>query len=127
MVEHIYSMCSEKYHPKVREVMAVLPTSQSFNVRKVGTTAELRNEMTKASKDLNGFIHLISSTFPLTNNVTTYPFFKVEGDFAMVLVKTRRIDPRTRQDFVTNDILVYERTQSMSKKLGGILECYATP
>lgn len=114
---------SPLYKGRIREIISVLDPSLDYKIQVVKTIALMKERVRSLLSDSNGYTFVEGSTTVLSGNVVMYPHIKISGDLVIILVKNRMMGNGPEDVVSSNVILVYEKTESLADKLGGVIDC----
>lgn len=124
-MEELYKKLTDKVNPKyygrLKEISRALSPKEDFDVCLCNNEAVLRGKVLKSTKDSQGYRHIDHEIIPLSDNVQFTPHFKVEGDFAVVKVSSRRIDPVNRRIVRDTTIFIFEKKEDKAELLRGLI------
>lgn len=111
------------YRDRIREITSVLDPSLNYTISTVKTIALMKDRIRNLLSDSNGYKFVDGTTTVLSGNVILYPHMKISGDLVIILVKSRMVGHSAEDMRSSNTILVYEKSESLAQRLGGVLNC----
>jgi hypothetical protein len=117
----ICAKVDKKYHPRVKEILTVIDPRVEYTLTFASSLANVKDLVRSSDKDLIGYRHLDSSIVVFNGTIVTYPHPKVSGDFVVVLIKRRVQNPHTKDMKFENILVIHEKTESLSSRIGGIV------
>lgn len=123
MLSEISSKVKKNHHARIKEILTVVDLKEKYIIKDFGNIVTFREQIKSLMSDSRGYTLLDSVCIPLNGNVQTYPTVKVSGDFIVVLIKVRYLNPHTKEDFRENYILLYEPSEDLAKKIGSVIGC----
>ena len=122
MYKEICSKISPVYHKRVKEILFVLDSKVKYDVKVTKNLAVLKRNVQVLTEDRDGYKELnplittLHGSFKrMGNDVRVY------GDFVVLLVKSRLLDPNGLSSKFSNTILIYEKGEDLIAKMRGVI------
>jgi hypothetical protein len=113
----ICAKVSQRYHRRVNEILTVLDGKVDYVVKHTTNLSVMKNMIESFMDDRDGYIKVDTTVSTLNGIVITYPKTKISGDFVVVLVKHRKLNPNSGKTSITNNVLVYEKGVDITQKI----------
>lgn len=126
VAEKMCKVASTKYSNRLREISKILSETDHYEVKRLGNSASVRNQVLRYTRDMDGYRHIENNILPLAGAVSLVPQFRIHGDFAVILVRARMINPVNKSILDIKTIFIYEKEEDVSSILGGVFGCLPT-
>lgn len=119
LYEQISSKVSKKYHKRIKEIMTVIDRKTDMSIKYTKSISSLKHQLKMLQEDCDGYENLWNFVTVLNGNIRLYPTFRISGDFVVIHVKNRLLNPNTRKCTDTSTLLIYEKESDILSKVRG--------
>jgi len=117
LFEQISENVSEVYHKRLKEIAMVLNPKINYVVKYTKSQTTLKENLWATNKDRSGFLHLNSFVTPLSGFYSDFPNLKLSGDFIVIHVRCRMMNPQNGKTKYDDFLHIYEKGRDASALL----------
>lgn len=124
LCKDVCSKVHPSYHTRVKEILLALDFGCKYEIRTTKNLTTLKHLVSKLLGDYDGYTNLNPVITTLNGRCKKVADeYKFEGDFIVLLIKNRLLNPNTGATKMVNVLVIYEKSEDVFRSLRGGISC----